>query len=118
MSRFSTTLETKHILEANPRRIVIPCEEWRGLYKYDLYGFGDMVSFLGGEGWWLTNGCMESDLDIHLKKYYANDVVKDKWESKGFGTRLFVFPNKEDRNEGNKGHRVVVLKPLKKEKVK
>ena len=114
MKRFNSTLETKHRLEKAKWRVVIVTEEWRGLFKYDLFGCIDVVAYHPKRGWVGFQACRESDMNDHLRKMQESDRLKEDWIAFGFGAELWVYPNKAQMDEGDVEPRVVVIATFKK----
>lgn len=85
-------------------------ETWRGGYKYDFIGFGDVLAYHPAKGLLLVQATVAEHLADHIKKAFAEPKVA-RWLGWGFRAEIWSYPRREDREDGDMEPVVIDMKP-------
>ena len=107
MKKFNAKGAARKALVADGWPLIEDGERYHGGFTHDWQGFGDWVCYCPTRGQMMVQVCMAAHRAAHLKKALENPLLT-RWLGWGHRAETWVYPSKEDREEGNVDPLVVV----------
>lgn len=85
-------------------------ETYRGGFKYDLLGFGDLLAYAPDKGLLLIQATVAEHQAAHIKKAFAEPRLA-QWLGWGFRAEMWVWPSRADREDGDMEPVVIDMRP-------